>query len=64
LRAFRLRTRPRFTLPGSAIKKYNMNKRFISESVVLRSVRAGGNLNNGTNAGLAARNANNSLANN
>jgi hypothetical protein len=39
------------------------NKRFISASVVLRSVQAGGNLNNGSNAGLAARNANNSLAN-
>jgi RNA-directed DNA polymerase len=39
------------------------NKRFISASVVLRSVHAGGNLNNGTNAGLAARNSNNSLAN-
>lgn len=32
-------------------------------SVVLRSVHAGGNLNNGANAGLAARNSNNSLTN-
>lgn len=39
------------------------NNRFISASVVLRSVHAGGNLNNGSNAGLAARNSNNSLAN-
>ncbi len=38
-------------------------RRFISASVVLRSVHAGGNLNNGSNAGLAARNSNNSLAN-
>jgi RNA-directed DNA polymerase len=40
-----------------------MKKRFTSASVVLRSVQAGGNLNNGSNAGLAARNSNNSLAN-
>ncbi len=31
--------------------------------IVLRSVHAGGNLNNGANAGLAARNSNNDLAN-
>ena len=31
--------------------------------VVLRSVQAGGNLNNGVNAGVAARNANNDLGN-
>ena len=32
-------------------------------SFYLRSVHAGGNLNNGAKAGLAARNANNDLAN-
>lgn len=33
------------------------DNRFISASVVLRSVHSGGNLNNGSNAGLAARNS-------
>ncbi len=40
-----------------------MSKRLQFPYVVLRVVHAGGNLNNGTNAGVACRNSNNQLSN-
>ncbi len=39
------------------------NNKVLFSDVVLRSVQAGGNLNNGVNAGVAARNSNNDLGN-